>query len=455
MTTATKGSPDKFFYSREEVVEYLLHNILGNDKKLVGTEWECFWVDYTGNPITRANGQKAFENLAREFSIQGYHIQYQFEKIRDGSQKIVGLDIPGLGSIQLEAGHQFEFASIPCQTASELHQKNKIAHEVIATAARQIRHQVVYTGHRQGYAAKTQGVFRSRGNQWDHYYDERFVGEEYKDALAAVKEGQNGLASVQVTVDAGGPNFHKFYKALLLIEPAMTLRYTNSPRPAILQKYGQVIPEQVLPIAEVWNAKDTREAVEIITDRFEALPVPFLPNASGDGTYIAEHLDFNGLPPTVGDLRKQGRLSELNLNGAASFFYTRPALRAVTTGLLEIRGIDSQSSPETIHTIVCQIIGLLYNEQALDKLLSDYSHLTVEDIRELHRASAVTPGQANTVNVAGTTMDKFKDDIINRLNKHMVAAANNELGQRAVKSAASARGTSTTPVSALAVASPA
>lgn len=418
MTSSSLGSSDRFFYTKEEVVDYLLQNILANKKRLVGTEWEMFFVDETtGAPITKQNGQRAFEYFAKAFSAAGLHVRYQTERIADGTEKIIGLDINGHGSIQLEAGHQFEFACAPHKDPTEIDHRNRMVHAIIVQVAAKLNHQVVFTGYRKGYATKAEGVDRSRGVQWERYYRDRF-GEDpaLADAFNALREAQNGTASVQVTLDAGADEFHEFYQAALLVEPALTLAHTNSLRPSVsVSGYGRFIPTQVEPITTVWGTKDPREAIEAIVDRLMKLEVPFLPNPSIPGTYIAEPLDADKRPPTVRELMEQGRLSELSLNGAASFFYTRPALRSVMMGLLELRGVDSQNNPGAVDTIVREASGLIYNDQVRKKLLADYAHLTPDDIAGLHAAAAKPMREALATVVAGRTMAEFMKDILGRV----------------------------------------
>jgi hypothetical protein len=171
----------------------------------------------------------------------------------------------------------------------------------------------------------------------------------------------------------------------------------------------------------VWGTKTPREAIEAVVDRLMKLEVPFLPNPSIPGTYIAEPLDINKCPPTVEELMEQGRLSELALNGAASFFYTRPALRSVMMGLLELRGVDSQNNPGAVDSIVREATGLIYDDQKRKKLLADYARLTPNDIAEIHAAAAKPKREAMATVVAGRTMSEFITDILGRVDSHATA----------------------------------
>ena len=423
MSSVAPGSSSLLFHRKDEIVDHLLKNILANQNRYIGTEWEMFFVKpefftdpkFFSNPhaksFTRADGQKAFAEFKRVYELMGYSPQYIREKTNDRN-RIVGLKIPGHGSIIPEAGYQFEYAASVSNNCDEVREKNEEAYRAILEVTKRLNLTAVFKGHIPGYAEKTEGMDRSRGEEWRNYYrSSRFDAE----TLPVLREAQDGTASVQVTIDAGADKFHEFYKALLLIEPALTLYYTNSNRSYVgMRAYGEIIPTQVEPIVNVWQASTPREALSSIVERLMDIEVPFLPHPELPGIYKAEPL-VNSRPPTVKDLMKQGRLSEQTLNNIGSFFYTRPAFKNFSQALLEVRGVDSQPNPDTVTEVAQRVANLIYNDDARRKLLEDYAHLTPSDIQKLHRASTIAgKEEAFRIQVAGTQVGNFVNDIISR-----------------------------------------
>ena len=443
MTSVASGSSSKVFYSKKVLVDHLLKNILANKKRKIGTEWEMLFIkpEFLSDPnkksFTCADGQKAFIEFKRVFKLHGYKPQYIFER-EGASEKIVGVEIPTLGAIVPEAGHQFEFSCSVCNTAEEVREKNEDAHRAIMEVASRLNYIVAFKGHVPGFAGKTERMERSRSLEWGRYYDSDHFSQEDRRTL---HETQDGTASVQVTVDSGAENFHEFYQALLLLEPALTFHYTNSDRSYIgMHDYGKLIPSQVEPIVNVWKTKSPRDALEAIVDRLMEIDVPFLPDLDRDGLYKAEQF-INGLPPTVQDIMEEGRLSEKMLNNIGGFFYTRPALKNFSQALLEVRGVDSQSEPDTVAEVARRVCSILYNDRARKDLLEDYSCLTREDIQKLHEASTFSRKEdALGATIFGITMAAFAEDIIAR-SEAALSSENLQFGQSAITTASPTRTT--------------
>jgi gamma-glutamylcysteine synthetase len=394
-----------------------MEKVLANRNRQIGTEWEMFFVrrgffesDETKS-FTRSDCQKVYEELMSIFTLRGHRPKYIHERI-DACDHIVGLDIPKLGVIVPEAGHQFEFSCAVCENVEEIEEANEEAHSAIMLVAERLRHDVVFKGHVSGYAERGQSIWRSRSLEWQRYYNSKRFSDSDRHTL---RETQNGTASVQVTLDSGGSDFHEFFQALLLIEPALAFHYANSDRSYVgMREYGKIIPSQVEPIVNVWDARNAREAVSAIVERLLMLEVPFLPDTKRAGKYKAEKLKGNR-PPTVKEVMEEGRLSEKMLNNIGGFFYTRPALRNFDKALLEVRGIDSQADPKTITEIASRISTLVYNDVERHQLLRDYSHLTSLDVKRLHmNATSLRKNEASKKVVAGMTMSAFVSDILAR-----------------------------------------
>ena len=423
MTSVSPGSDSSFFYDQSSIVDHLLSSVLANTKREIGTEWEMFFVrpEFFTDPkfftepdlksFSRADGQKTFIEFERVFKLQGYQPEYIWEQEAE-TRKIIGIKVPTLGMIVPEAGHQFEFSCSVCQRLEEVEEKNEEAFRVIAEVAKRLNLVVVFRGHIPGFAEKTEGMDRSRSLEWRRYYESHRFDDR---ARYTLHETQDGTASVQVTIDAGAENFHEFFQALLLLEPALTFHYANSNRSFVgMRAYGEIIPSQVEPIVTVWGTQSPRAALEAIVDRLMDIDVPFLPDATKPGLYKAETL-LDDRPPTVKEIMRQGRLSEKALNNIGGFFYTRPAFKNFYQALLEVRGVDSQPRPEMIVEVARRVSALLYNDDARKKLLKDYSYLSQADIKKLHQVAITAgKGEAAHISIGGITMAAFVADILAR-----------------------------------------
>lgn len=434
MTSVAAGSDQLIFHSKEAIVDHLARNIRANTKRQVGTEWEMFFVqtdffteaDFftqdTNFSFHRELGQKAFQEFFSVFGLMGYAPEFIYETDKAGMQKIIGIKIPTLGCIVPEAGYQFEFATTVSQDCDEIADKNHEAYRAILEVARRLNCVVVFKGHQPGFAEKSSGMDRSRGEQWRAYY----ASARFDQTKAGIlNEAQNGTASVQVTIDAGADDFHEFFQALLLIEPALSLHYANSNRSYVgMRAYGRIIPTQVEPLVNVWGTLSPEAALTVIVERLLQIEVPFLPDPLQPGLYKAEPL-INHQPPKVSDLMLQGRLSEKMLNNIGGFFYTRPALKNFAQGLLEVRGVDSQPTPELVTEITKRVTGLVYHDHARRQLLDDYAYLSPADVRKLHQV-AIMAGreEATQIRIADFTMAAFVEDILARAD----AAAESTVG---------------------------
>jgi len=354
---------------------------------------------------------RVFKELMFHFKTQGYAPEYVWEGV-GGARSIVGVNVPGLVSIVPEAGHQFEFSCSVCESVDDVAEKNEDIYRATMAVAERLGYVAVFKGHVPGFAEKSDIMARSRALEWKRYYEsDRFTETD----RSVLRETQNGTASVQFTVDAGGENFDEFFRALLLIEPALTAYYANSDRSYIgIRSYGKIIPSQVEPVVEAWLAKTPRQALEAIVDRLMRIDVPFIPDPEHPGLYRAEA--FRGSrPPCVEEIMEEGRLNEKMLNNICGFFYTRPALKNFAQALIEVRGVDSQGDPQTIADIARRICALVYRDDVRKKLLRDYDYLTCSDIQRLHKASvSVGKGAASQIRIAGKTFASFVADILHR-----------------------------------------
>jgi len=407
MTNIADGSDQILFRGKDEVAGYILDGILANRKRKIGTEIEMFLVDGNGRAISCSDGQKAFAEFKRVFALRGYDSFLIYEQDAEGRKTIFGLDVPGLGTITPEIGHQFEFSSSVCETAEEIREKNSEFFCAVREVAARMGFFPVFCGHIPGYVETTEGSYRSRSIEWHRYFKSRFGADSLP-----VCETLDATASTQVSLDSGGERFHEFFQALLLIEPAFSLHYANSLRRHV--GVTQMLPSHIKPITSVWRAGSAKEAVEHIVDRLMYLEVPFLPDPEHPQIYKAEPL-LGRCPPTVEDLMFHGRLNGKILNNVGGFLLSRPAVRRFSQGILEMRGVDAQDSPEKVAEIAQRVMTLVYNDEVRKDLLSSYEHLNVFDIAMMHKAASLPNLQeALDFQVAGIKMSDFIDDVFDR-----------------------------------------
>ncbi|GEM_PF-2125287 len=407
MTNILDGSDKLFFHSKKDVADYILKHILENKRKRVGTEWEMFFINRENKAITRKDGQKAFVEFKKIFSQKGYKASYLYERDVCGKKTILGLDVRGLGTITPEIGHQFEFSCSVCDSIREVKEKNEEYYDATCRVAAQVNYIPVFKGHIPGYVNSTGSSYRSRSIQWHEYFNRRFGS----DALA-VCETLDATSSSQVTFDSGSDKFHEYFQALLLIEPALSLHFANSCRPHI--SVSRLPPSHVKPILAVWHARTPKKAIEAIVDRLMQVETPFLPDANYPQLYKAEPLKGH-CPPTVEDLMMQGRLNEKTLNNVGGFLLSRPALRRFSQGLLEMRGVDSQATPNKVVEVVRCATSLVYNDKIREGLLEDYAYLTTHDLYKIHYLSTLEDRDyALREIVGGVRMADFIEDIIDR-----------------------------------------
>jgi hypothetical protein len=162
LANIVSGSDSFLFRSKEDIVEHLLGKVLANKNRYIGTEWEMFFIKPHGTAITRAEGQKVFEELKDVFALRGYHASYIYEEDAAGNRTTFGLDVTELGIVTPEMGHQFEFACSVCENSTEVREKNQEFYSAICEVALRLGHIPVFKGDVPGYVESTEGSYRSR-----------------------------------------------------------------------------------------------------------------------------------------------------------------------------------------------------------------------------------------------------------------------------------------------------
>jgi gamma-glutamylcysteine synthetase len=348
-----------------------------------------------------------FHELKRVFNFKGYEAALAYSETLTGEITISELEVKGLGVVTTEIGNQIEFAASVSKNGDDVHEKNQEFYDAICEVAALLKFVPIFRGHLPHYIKSTQGSYGSRSVLWREYFTKRF-GE---DALR-VREGLDAVCSTQVTLDSGADQFHEFFQALLLIEPIFTLYYANSARPHI--SMCRLPQAHMAPVVNVWHSQNSRQAIEHIVDRLLQVEVPFLPDPENSQLHKAECL-IDGSPQTMKDLMDQGRLSEKNFNNIGGFLFSRPAMRNFARGLIEMRGVDAQATPDLVAEVASRVATLIYDDSVRKKLLADYSFFNKYDIKNLHNAASLADRAiALKCYVSGMPVAMIVSDIMKR-----------------------------------------
>lgn len=385
---------DNRLHTASDISEYLIEQINQNSQKSVGTEVEFFLLSSTTNaPITVKDGQKAFLGFHDGFQSRGYRTKLHAER-HDGYDYITSVSIDDIGSVDLETGHGFEFASAVCRDSDHILKTERIFFDVLSEVESAIGYKSVFKGFLQEYAQPVE-IKRQRSHFLRASYFKRFGA-----AARQIFKAQGSTASTQVNVDTCQENFHEVFKILLLAEPALALHHADGTNRAHMRKqaYAPLVPEQVNPLVDVWECKDNREAVACIVNRLLDIQVPFLPDAAGN--YRELPLDpVTRRPPTVRELLESRGLSEMELKNILPLFQTHPALRR--PAVLEVRGVDSLGTPEEISALADRVTRICYDDNVRRQLLQDFRHFTCDDIRALHEVATWKDKEAAMQQIIG------------------------------------------------------
>lgn len=394
MSTRIDGDPQHFFHSKAEIVEHLLAKVRANTKKLIGSEWELFVYERAGPP-SLSTTDKILHRLADVFKDDA-----ATPIMEEGN--VIGVDVPNLGAITLEIGGQFEFSATVSTTPDDIEKKNARFIDALRQVEGDLNFHAQPVGYSQAFE-NTHGSVRARSRAWMNVLQQQGPRAPLRFLLLA-------SASNQISVDAGGDNFHEYFKVLLLFEPVLALHFSNSER--LSKSAHAIIDPHLQPITTVWNAKNTPEALDYIVDHLLDLPIPFLPREP-DNKPVNFPVDQM---PTCRTLMAEGKLSEKILNYAASFMFSRPAFRNFVHALIEIRGVDSQPSPEKIREFAARVEAIVYDDVTRRSVLADYAHLTEGSLIKLHQA-ATLPDKKVARAIAlgnGTTVGGLMDDLLTR-----------------------------------------
>lgn len=345
------ANPRHIFASRTEVEEHLLSKTTANAGGKIGTELELFVTTPAGDPPGFDRIEQVLENIATQFADT---------KIAREKNRIVALDIPGVGDVSLEPGGQVEISTKPVATLAELELQNRVLRRALDNAARDLGLIVEGAGFKPSFL-EADDTPRSRFAAYRAYLRHEH-GQEKADNLVATMKAVTGL---QVNLDPMGDDFHEIYRALLLVDVAHALRDRTARQKRLHETYSLLVPGQLTPVFESVAARSNEDVMKHIVDRLLTLKVPFIPDQSAEG--FRATADVFGKTPTVGELLAQGALTTEILDNALSLQLTMPNLRR--HGVLETRAPDSPNDIDTLMDIAGTYRKYAYDAAARKSLL--------------------------------------------------------------------------------------
>lgn len=358
--------PDHIFTSREEVENHLHSKLHSSTRGLVGTELELF-VHASGEPPSFGVIEKLLLRM-RDLLPGAVAVN---EKGR-----AVGVHVPDLGDICLEPGGQVELSTKPCDDVSSLAAAHRGLFAALETAAGELGLSVTGQGHMPSFL-EAGDMPRSR---FSAYY--RYCRAQHGEAAEELIKTMKSACGLQVNVDPMGDDFHEIYRALLLVDLAVSFSQRSERQKRLQETYASLFPEQVTPVFNALAAKSNDSLMTLIVDRLLTLKVPFIPAADAPEGFKST-LDVFGYPPTVGQLLEKGLLTREILDNSLSLQMTMPNLRR--HGVVETRAPDSVDSPAELERMAALYHRYAYDKSARGALLERTADI---DIAALERAFA-------------------------------------------------------------------
>ncbi len=357
--------------SRAAVELYLLAKAEKNANGVIGTELELFVSTQEGKPISYAQIEKLFDHIAAKTDA---------EKSTE-SGHVVALHIADVGDVCLEPGGQVELSTKPCKDLAELEEANKTLRAVLDEATAHFDLKVTGQGHMPSFL-KAEDMPRSR---FGAYYD--YCRYEIGAAAEELIKTMKSVCSLQVNVDPMGKDFHKIYRALLLLDVAAAFNQVSERRDRLGRTYSHYFGAQTQPVFEALGAKSNRELVPLLVDRLLTLKVPFIPDNSPEG--FKSTREVFGAPPTVGELLEKGKLTKEILDNVLSLQLTPPNLRR--HGVVETRLMDSVDTTEDVMRVARRYRAAAYDASSRARLLKRFKKADPDLLRAAFNARAEMP----------------------------------------------------------------
>ena len=348
------GEAATILTSAADVQAHLLAKVAKATAGLIGLEQEMFVTTADGNPPAFGLIEAVLSHMADNLP--------QARLLTEGSH-IVGVTSPVVGDVCLEPGGQIELSCAPSKGLSDLQERQQALYDALVAAATAQGLRVQGAGHLPSFIGAPM-VPRSRFAAYAQYCRDTH-GAEKAEALLDTMKSCTGL---QINVDPMGEDFHKIYRALMLVELTETFSTNQSERKQRFSNtYAPLFPQQVTPMFNAVAARDNSALMGMIVERLLTLRMPFVPDPDSAEGFLPSAQVY-GATPSVGELMEKGVLTTDLLDNALSLQMTMPNLRR--HGVVETRSPDTPSDMATVFTLAERYHRAAYDVAARDRLLA-------------------------------------------------------------------------------------
>lgn len=347
------GEATTILKTPSDVQAHLLAKVAKSTAGLIGLEQEMFVTTASGQPPAFALIEGVLSHMAAAMP--------QARLLTEGKH-IVGVTSPVLGDVCLEPGGQIELSCAPSKNLVEMQARQTALHDALVAAASAQGLRVQGAGHLPSFIGAPM-VPRSRFAAYAQYCRDTH-GNDKAEALLDTMKSCTGL---QINVDPMGEDFHKVYRALMLVELAETFTTLDGQRKQRFSNtYAPLFPQQVRPMFNAVAARDNRMLMDMIVERLLSLRMPFVPDPDSAEGFLPSAKVY-GVTPSVGELMAKGVLTTDLLDNALSLQMTMPNLRR--HGVVETRSPDTPSDMATVFKLAARYHLAAYDVAARDRLL--------------------------------------------------------------------------------------
>lgn len=336
-----------------DVQAHLLAKVAKATAGLIGLEQEMFVTTPDGQPPAFALIEGVLAHMADTLP--------QARLLTEGDH-IVGVTSPVVGDVCLEPGGQIELSCAPSNGLADLQQRQMALYDALVAAAAAQGLKVQGAGHLPSFIGAPM-VPRSRFAAYAQYCRDTH-GAKKAEALLDTMKSCTGL---QINVDPMGEDFHKIYRALMLVELAETFSTNESKRKQRFSNtYAPLFPQQVTPMFNAVAARNNEALIGMIVDRLLTLRMPFVPDPDSAEGFLPSAKVY-GVTPSVGELMEKGVLTTDLLDNALSLQMTMPNLRR--HGVVETRSPDTPADMATVFSLAARYHRAAYDVPTRDRLL--------------------------------------------------------------------------------------
>lgn len=335
-----------------EVEAYLLAKVAKVKAGLIGLEQEMFVTTSDGNPPSFTQIEKILNHMAGNL---------RDARILTEAGYTIGVTSPEVGDVCLEPGGQIELSCAPSQGLAALQKRQYALYAALVHAAQAQGLRVQGAGHLPSFIGAPM-VPRSRFAAYADYC-RQVHGMKKAEALLDTMKSCTGL---QVNFDPMGEDFHKVYRALMLVELVGAFKDLSVRQKRFFQTYAPLFPRQVTPLFNAAAVCHNEELIKIIAERLLSLHMPFVPDPDSTEGFLPSAKVY-GATPTVGALMQRGVLTADLLDNALSLQMTTPNLRR--HGVVETRTPDTPCDMAGVMAVAARYHSAAYDVCVRERLL--------------------------------------------------------------------------------------